>query len=172
MSITDNNENSDLQKKGPENSDNSRESSDISKDMLRQQVMSELNSLKAEIEGNKDAESDLRDFLGNSKQNNQRENNDDDNDRYYEKTFHIRDPKTQYNHARKLFPNFVAKCEASTLGKNFAYDVAGFLLGAGESLVDAAKFSIDMLGDALSCIRALRSEIRRTKQIIQDNGTL
>lgn len=132
MSITDNNENPDLPKKGPENSDNSHESQDISEKMLRVNVMHELNLLKAEIEGNSEVEKNFREFLRGPEQKNSQENNDNHGESY-RKTFDTPEPVVQYEYARKILPEFIKKCEESPLGKNFAYDVAGFVLGTLES---------------------------------------
>lgn len=165
MSITDNNENPDIPKKGPENSDNSHESQDIWKDILRQKVISELNSLKAEVAGNSEAEKNFREFLGGPEQKNSHENNDDQQ-KSYKKTFNTPDPVVRYEYARRVFPDFIQKCEESPLGKNFVYDVAGFVLGSLESAADVLKFSGHFLQDAFRCIHSLRHEISATRKIV------
>jgi hypothetical protein len=133
--------------------------------MLRQKVISELNSLKAEVAGNNEAEKKFREFLGGPEQKNSHENNDDQHESY-KRSFDAPDPTVQYGYARKVFPDFIQKCEESPLGKNFAYDVAGFVLGSLESAADVIRFSGHFLQDAFRCIHSLRHEIRATKKII------
>lgn len=161
-------ENSDQPKKGPENSDNSRESQDISRDILRQKVMSELNSLKAEIAGNSEVEKSFREFLGGPEQKNSHEK-DDHESQSYKRNFDAPDPVVQYEYARKILPDFIQKCEKSPLGKNFAYDVAGFVLGTLESWVDVLRFAWHFLQDAFRCIHSLRHEITKTKSFFDDS---
>lgn len=103
--------------------------------------------------------------MGGPDQKNSHENNDDQHESY-KRSFDAPDPILQYGYARGVFPDFIQKCEASPLGKNFAYDVAGFVLGSLESAADVIRFSGHFLQDAFRCIHSLRHEISATKKII------
>jgi cell fate (sporulation/competence/biofilm development) regulator YlbF (YheA/YmcA/DUF963 family) len=164
MSLFDVKENSESLPEGPKKSDN-KESQDVSKDILRQKVISELNSLKTEVMGNSEAEKNFHEFFGEPEQKNSHENNNNQSESY-KRSFDTFDPIVQYGYARKVFPDFIQKCEASPLGKNFAYDVAGFILGSLDSVADIIRFSGHFLQDAFRCIRNLRHEISATKKIL------